>query len=100
MYRYSYSPAGVLVSLAESSIAVSEEDGLVNITVILTGTHSVPVTASATTLSGTAIGIIHHVDNIHVLIPNKLVCIFAYICMTHLMPSKHTQFSPGDFRFT
>ena len=54
-----YYPAGVLVSLTESSVAVSEEDGLVHITLILTGEHSVPVTITVATLNGTAIGITH-----------------------------------------
>ena len=47
------------MSLTESSVAVSEEDGLVNITLMLTGAHSVPVTVTVATLSGTAIGIKH-----------------------------------------
>ena len=54
-----FCPAGVVVSLTGSSVAVSEEDGLVNITLMLTGAHSVPITVTVTTISGTAIGITH-----------------------------------------
>ena len=70
------------MSLAESSVAVSEEDGLVNITLMLTGAHSVPFTVTVATLSGTAIGITHvisvlyNVGNLHVSL-NKLTCILG-----------------------
>ena len=52
------------MSLTESSVAVSEEDGLVNITLMLTGAHSVPVTVTVATLNGTAIGITHILSNV------------------------------------
>ena len=49
---------GVSVSLSEPSVAVSEEEGVVTVDLVATGAHTVPVTASVTTISGSAIGII------------------------------------------
>lgn len=58
------------MSLAESSVAVSEEDGVVTIPLMLTGAHSIPVTATVATLSGTAIGntcisVLYNVGNLY-----------------------------------
>jgi hypothetical protein len=44
----------VSVSLSEPSVTVSEEASSVSLTLSLTGSHSVPVTASLTTLPGSA----------------------------------------------
>ena len=47
---------GVSVSLSEAGITVMEEAGTVSLTLSLTGSHSVSLTASLTTLPGSATG--------------------------------------------
>ena len=52
---------GVTVSLSESSVTVTEEVGVVNISLVLTGLHSIPVSVSVTAYPTTATGMCTHV---------------------------------------